>query len=348
MTVADRILYYRKENKLSQEELGRMLMVSRQTVSLWETGQTAPTIENLIRLKEIFGVSVDAILGCEDNAELAREPVPKEHYLLELNKAEVKSIYKKLTRKPMVRLIVLTVCFFIAAVLSTFIEDGSLITGFLLALFVIGLLVTIKKAIDNGKRIRRITETAESETREYKLFEDCVHVTVYVNGGVNRTQKYSYDSVSRIVELDEYLLLYCSDERMLIFKKTEIDEDSVLYRLFRSRKAQRMVKPTKIKTVSIILFVSTLLSIVFAVAAFLIGGLITLTKQLQGPIPPRSFLNLCSIYHAFLPIPTASIIFGFASRRSGFNGWKKNVIAGFIILTILLFYGSFVFFPTAP
>ena len=161
--------------------------------------------------------------------------------------------------------------------------------------------------------------------------------------------KYSYDSVTRIVELDEFLLLFCMDNRMLIFRKNEIEEDSMLYRLFGSSKVrkQRIAKPTKIRTVSTVLFAATLLSIVFAVAAFLIGGVITLMNKLQGPIPTRSFLNLCCIYHAFLPIPTASIIFGFASRRSGFIGWKKNVIAGFIILTILLFYGSFVFFPAA-
>ena len=50
---------------MSQEELGQKLLVSRQTISLWEKDQTVPTIDNLIRLREIFGVSVDEILGFE-------------------------------------------------------------------------------------------------------------------------------------------------------------------------------------------------------------------------------------------------------------------------------------------
>lgn len=72
MTVGERIQKYRKELQLSQEELGNQLLVSRQTVSLWEKDQTAPTIDNLMRLKEIFGVSVDEILGVDKKAEMTK------------------------------------------------------------------------------------------------------------------------------------------------------------------------------------------------------------------------------------------------------------------------------------
>ena len=64
----EKIIYYRKKNGLSQEELAGKLLVSRQTVSQWETGQTSPTVDNLIRLKEIFGVSVDALLSDDGTA----------------------------------------------------------------------------------------------------------------------------------------------------------------------------------------------------------------------------------------------------------------------------------------
>ena len=56
-TIAEKIKYYRKKLNLSQEELGQKLFVSKQTISLWEKGQTVPTVDNLIRLKEIFSVS---------------------------------------------------------------------------------------------------------------------------------------------------------------------------------------------------------------------------------------------------------------------------------------------------
>lgn len=65
MTVGQTIQEHRKKKGLSQEELGQQLLVSRQTVSLWETDQTLPTIDNLIRLREIFGISVDELLGLQ-------------------------------------------------------------------------------------------------------------------------------------------------------------------------------------------------------------------------------------------------------------------------------------------
>lgn len=72
MTVGEKIQFYRKELKLSQEELGQRLLVSRQTVSLWEKDQTVPTLENLMRLKEILGVSIDEILCTEEKTVVTK------------------------------------------------------------------------------------------------------------------------------------------------------------------------------------------------------------------------------------------------------------------------------------
>lgn len=66
MTIGEKILNLRKSRDMSQEALAEKLSVSRQTISLWETDQTQPTIENLIRLKDIFGVTVDKMLGEDD------------------------------------------------------------------------------------------------------------------------------------------------------------------------------------------------------------------------------------------------------------------------------------------
>ena len=72
MTVGESIQKCRKELGLSQEELGQKLFVSRQTVSQWEKDQTVPTIDNVMRLKEIFGVSVDEILGIATKKEMTK------------------------------------------------------------------------------------------------------------------------------------------------------------------------------------------------------------------------------------------------------------------------------------
>ena len=69
MTIGDKILKLRKQQGISQEDLAEKLHVTRQTVSLWETNQTLPTIDNLVRLKDIFGVAIDIILCDEDIKE---------------------------------------------------------------------------------------------------------------------------------------------------------------------------------------------------------------------------------------------------------------------------------------
>ena len=66
MTVGKNILDLRRRKGISQEDLANLLLISRQTVSQWENDQTLPSIDNLLRLKEIFGVSVDKMLSTEE------------------------------------------------------------------------------------------------------------------------------------------------------------------------------------------------------------------------------------------------------------------------------------------
>lgn len=61
----------RKQKGLSQEELAERLHVVRQTVSKWEKGLSVPDADLLIRIAEIFEVSVSALLG--DTIELSED-----------------------------------------------------------------------------------------------------------------------------------------------------------------------------------------------------------------------------------------------------------------------------------
>ena len=87
--LGENIRNLRKENKISQEELAERLSVSRQSISLWENGQTQPTIENIVAIADVFGVSTDDIIKTKTTAEndnvtvneVAAETTPnKENY----------------------------------------------------------------------------------------------------------------------------------------------------------------------------------------------------------------------------------------------------------------------------
>lgn len=50
MAFQEQLILYRKQLGLSQEQLGNLIGVSRQTVSKWELGETTPEMESLFSL----------------------------------------------------------------------------------------------------------------------------------------------------------------------------------------------------------------------------------------------------------------------------------------------------------
>lgn len=65
MILADKIIRERKKNGWTQEELAELMNVSRQSVSKWESAQSIPDINKVIRLSELFGVSTDYLFKDE-------------------------------------------------------------------------------------------------------------------------------------------------------------------------------------------------------------------------------------------------------------------------------------------
>jgi len=83
MTLGERIQALRKEAGLSQEELGEKLGVARQSVSKWESDATIPELEKLIAMSRLFGLSVGAILGLEEDEGPDHELTDRELRALE-------------------------------------------------------------------------------------------------------------------------------------------------------------------------------------------------------------------------------------------------------------------------
>lgn len=53
---------FRKQNGFTQEQVAERIGVSRQAVAKWETGETLPDIESVVKLAELFDVTVDMFL----------------------------------------------------------------------------------------------------------------------------------------------------------------------------------------------------------------------------------------------------------------------------------------------
>lgn len=62
----NRIKQLRKEKKIKQTELAKILNLSQASVSLWETNKTTPNEEEKIKLSKYFNCTPDYLMGYTD------------------------------------------------------------------------------------------------------------------------------------------------------------------------------------------------------------------------------------------------------------------------------------------
>lgn len=74
----NRIQELRIAHGFTQVALAKKLGVSKQAISNWENDNIQPSIEMLIRLADVFGVTTDYLLGREDPVRLNVDGLSKE------------------------------------------------------------------------------------------------------------------------------------------------------------------------------------------------------------------------------------------------------------------------------
>jgi len=331
MTVGEIIQNHRKELGMSQEELGQKMLVSRQTISLWENNQTVPTIDNLKRLKEIFGVTVDAILGFENTLQNT-EAQPIEAYQFNFTKRELNELHrlqrKSIYKRPIVFTIV-SVLFTIFFILN---HAPDFMIGLAFGMLFIGLVYHIKWILAYSKTFKSSIERVCKSTYEYKIFDEHISVNIYRENEKIRDSKCYYTDIEQIQHLGNWLFFQFGGQNFIV-RKSDLKDNSVFYSFMYKNPSKTIENtvPNKWRTISILLFVASLLSIFGALAT--VGAV----SSFNG-----LFVENMWLFFLFTPIPTISIIFGFILKAKGLK-YKKNIIAGIIMLFFLCVYGSFSF-----
>ncbi|WP_049945541.1 helix-turn-helix domain-containing protein [Candidatus Stoquefichus massiliensis] len=132
MKFGERLQTLRKEKNLSQEELARILNVSRQTISRWESSLSSPDLEMLEKICQYFHMTYDEFLQ--------NKPIQKKSYL------------------PYIFIILFIIIIFLSFLLPNSTEDftGSAIVmtpaGFCLLIGVTGLLLTLILSYRNHRK----------------------------------------------------------------------------------------------------------------------------------------------------------------------------------------------------
>ncbi len=67
--MANNIKQLREAAGMTQAELAAKMQLTTPSVTKWELGRANPTYDNLIQLAEIFGVSLDEVVGRKTNAQ---------------------------------------------------------------------------------------------------------------------------------------------------------------------------------------------------------------------------------------------------------------------------------------
>lgn len=96
----DKLKELRKNKNMSQEELGEICGVAKQTVSNWENNATQPPFDAIIKISKHFGVTTDYLFGLnqEDLSNIERlKQILKEYGIMfgsDLSLTELKRALK--------------------------------------------------------------------------------------------------------------------------------------------------------------------------------------------------------------------------------------------------------------
>jgi hypothetical protein len=204
--------------------------------------------------------------------------------------------------------------------------------GFAFGVFLIVAVSHIKGIRAYSKAWKNSSERICKSIYEYKVFKNCISVNIYRENEKIRESKCLFTDIEQIQQFDKWLFLQFGGQSFII-RKSDLKENSAFYS-YMYKNPSKIIEPkvsNKWRTISIILFVASLISIIGALA--LVGAV----SNANGKFTENMWL-----FFLLTLIPITSIIFGFVLKSKGYK-YKKNIIVGFIMTFFLCIYGSFTF-----
>ena len=81
--IAKNLMHYRKAAGFTQAELAEKINYSDKSVSKWESGNGVPDIYTLMQLAELYGITVDTLIG-KGVPVAVKKPTKRLHLLIML------------------------------------------------------------------------------------------------------------------------------------------------------------------------------------------------------------------------------------------------------------------------
>lgn len=94
MTFSEQLSKYRKEAKMTQEELAEKCDVTRQAVAKWESGESIPDVYKISQIAAVFNVSLETLVWGEDK-DNSTKAIAKDIYMQFIeNLEELKAVMR--------------------------------------------------------------------------------------------------------------------------------------------------------------------------------------------------------------------------------------------------------------
>ena len=229
MTVGKRIEQYRKQLKLSQEELASQLFVSRQTISQWENNQTSPTMDNFLRLCEVFHVSMNDFFEDKSSTNV-NPPRFEENYRWVYSEDELKTAFSRIAKRDkrvsIVYLILEAILSIIFLILEVYIAFA-----FVFVSFVFCMIALYRFDASYRKNCEQAVNILRNNMYHVCVEEGSVLITVFDASGKIMSFDRIYPSFIEKKWHTEDLFIIQVKQRRYIIKKMDLPEDSQVGKL---------------------------------------------------------------------------------------------------------------------
>ena len=351
MSIGDRISKVRKNKRFSQEYVAEKLGISRQSVSLWETNQTTPSMDNLLQLSKLFEIDLNDLV--QDNGNTAENMKLVAESKFVYSESILNDTTNEMLKKAKLFAIVSSIILLWATIV--FIIDGIqqndffvIISIFLIILSVIRFQILKRKYVSSAQRRMKANP---NEEMVYLFFEDYISINIR-NENSRSDQKIKYKDLDQAIETgNNYFFIYSNTCHTV--PKIYLNGDLVFLNELIASKTPKYVSPMKNienntsnksmayierkKKISTLIFIINLFDLVIALLLF------SLYQGVYPSIISFGFVLNTWIFYLVLPLPIFSIFYGLRIKGLGIK-WKRNVVVGIIMSSLLVIYGSFFIF----
>lgn len=226
----------------------------------------------------------------------------------------------------------------------------SLIFFALLEIYIFIYYKTCLESVTERFQNNRIKKGMAEASGENEFYEDYIIIS-----DKKSSVTINYSEISRCMETDtNFYFEYPNKNIIIIIQKNKCDLELINFIRSKFKNLENNLGDNSkikgvdnLKNIDNTLSISYFMTFLFILTIGSLWGALWLYSVIDELNPQHgfNFLKNTWIFWCWLPIPITSILLGYKYKNKGIN-CTKNIVGGFIIVFLLLIYGSFCLMPT--